>query len=335
MQKLESEDNEDEDAMAVSTDIIDSAQSRMRGIGFTLLGAGADFTIGFYAEDRTSPGNRMLKRKATVDELCRSMDFSVTFWAPGNLFGVDGRSASGVCEVGSCMKPLDEPAAGDRVEIAVNSKGRVEYRVNSEIRYESQRLPTYPMKVGISAQSCGLLASELRWLHTAEVSDWLVVIPSIESQVPGAPQEEEGAKRLQEEPRGNLSPSTTSSRDIPADDMEASASSAVSFPMEAEEAKCIEAAVARGMPPTLPPAAGASATGPVVPAVTSQEQDLLLHCVNCFVEALCRGLGAIVGCICQLFGDQRKLLPPDQTPTYYAGAPYEATSSAEPSPIAA
>mmetsp|Transcript_23394 Transcript_23394/g.41158 ORF Transcript_23394/g.41158 Transcript_23394/m.41158 type:complete len:337 (-) Transcript_23394:35-1045(-) len=298
-------DDEEKDALATSIDALEGPDSRRRGIGFTLLGAGANFAVGLFVESHAGPD--IAEKQSSSAALCRTMDFSVTFWAPDKgLCGEDARSSCGVCEVGSCMMPLDEPAAGDQVEIVINVQGCVEYRVNGETRYESSRCPKYPMKLGISAQSCGLLACDLRWIYGEAPAEWVVLQPSIVSAV----------HQPEAESRGNISPSTTSSRYIPGDEDAKSASSVVS--------DSIEAALASA------PAVGPKSATSAVASVTSQEQeDMLLQCMGCIIEVLCSGLGAIVGCICQfqLSEKQTELLQSQQ----YTTSPRAASaSSSEP-----
>lgn len=324
LQKFDSPDEEEKDALAISVDALEGPECRRCGIGFTLLGAGANFAVGLFADSNDCPGTPQT-RFAT---LCRIMDFSVSFWAADTDLYDDVRSSCGVCEAGSCLMRFDEPAAGDQVEIVINVQGCVEYRLNGETRYQSRRCPKYPMKLGISAVSCGLLACDLRWIYGEAPAEWVVVkehrVMQDSEDLPGPEVQDSEAQ-----PRENISPSTTSSRWIPGDDDAESASSAVT--------QSIEAALCP-TPAPLPAALQAAGSESKEKSMTSEEQeDVLLRCIGCIIEVLCSGLGAIVRCICQISDNQRKLLDAQtsSTPSCASAASGEPLAASPSEPLAA
>jgi len=91
-----------------------------------------------------------------------SVDFAVHVVGGGTEAPFDVR------ESGAHSGSFGTLRVGDEVEVLLNSAGKVEYRVNGEVRHVSQQAPACPLHVKLCACTTGTPVADIRWISTSE-----------------------------------------------------------------------------------------------------------------------------------------------------------------------
>lgn len=103
------------------------------------------------------------KNRDLIDEQgLGSLDFAVHVVSRGGLVSVAANLD--VRELGSHQGTFGTLAAGDKVEVALNEQGKVEYRVNSQVRHVSEQNPQFPLYVKCCACAPGNIVRDVRWV---------------------------------------------------------------------------------------------------------------------------------------------------------------------------
>jgi len=167
--KLDTCSLDEYDAIAISIHTIGGPGDSRRGISFTFLSPDATFVIGLKSHTEGRP------QGIPATQGYADIEFAVGNFGPTTWLG--GRRWTGVIELGSCIANFDHVSPGDKLDIALNSSGCMEYRVNGRVLYESRREAAYPLRVKLVAQSHGKLVSDLRWIGQSEA--WLIDVAQL------------------------------------------------------------------------------------------------------------------------------------------------------------
>jgi len=69
-----------------------------------------------------------------------------------------------VWESGTHMGDFGSVQRGDTITVALNGRNRVDYTVNGQVRYTSQRAPAFPLYLKLAASRRGPCAEQVQWI---------------------------------------------------------------------------------------------------------------------------------------------------------------------------
>jgi len=150
LSKLQTKSNEEWDAGASTSPLLQGAHGNIIGFSF-VVEATNRFTLGL-CSDTT--------QRQSVD--WRTLDFAA-YVRIDNIFGVH--------ESGSYLGNFGTVRRGDTVTVVLNEQQKVEYKVNEQVRYTSQCVPTFPLYVKIVAHRHGPCARQVRWIKRLDCQE--------------------------------------------------------------------------------------------------------------------------------------------------------------------
>mmetsp|Transcript_33824 Transcript_33824/g.77204 ORF Transcript_33824/g.77204 Transcript_33824/m.77204 type:complete len:325 (+) Transcript_33824:55-1029(+) len=149
LSKLETSSKDAWDAGASTSALLQGAHGRMTGFSF-VVEATRDFMLGLCSDQsHQSPA-------------LSTLDFAA-YVRIDNIFGVH--------ESGSYLGEFGAVRRGDTITVLLNEQQKVEYRVNEQVRYTSQRMPTFPLYVKMEAYRHGPCARQVRWIKRIDCQE--------------------------------------------------------------------------------------------------------------------------------------------------------------------
>ena len=139
----------DWDASAASVHGIGSAESGTKGISFVPLQTNKSFMCGL------TSGAADAHSALAGSQCYTSIDFAAYAFANGQFLVWEDETFAGT---------FGHYKADDLVEVVLNAQSKIEFRVNGQVRYVSQKEAKYPLFAKISACSGGCFLHRLEWV---------------------------------------------------------------------------------------------------------------------------------------------------------------------------
>jgi len=137
------------DASAASDDYLSGLTDTKCGIEFTVKAKNHIFFICGLTQGGSSLAG---------SQHPSSVDFGVAIHSGG------GRRKFVVVENNSGKGFFGHVKSGDKVEIILNSKNKIEYRLNGQVLYVSQQAPAFPLHPKVLASFKGPFLEDLQWI---------------------------------------------------------------------------------------------------------------------------------------------------------------------------